>query len=60
MNLKLSEDRAKSVKSFLISQGVNPNSIKAVGFGFSQPKVSNDSEEGKALNRRVEILLIKN
>jgi outer membrane protein OmpA-like peptidoglycan-associated protein len=59
MNQKLSEDRAKSVKNFMISQGVNPNSIIAVGYGFSRPKVSNDTEEGKALNRRVEILLIK-
>lgn len=58
MNLKLSEDRANSVKNFLISQGVSPLRIKAIGYGYSKPIASNDTDEGKALNRRVEILFI--
>lgn len=56
MNQKLSEDRANNVKNFLIQQGVPASKIRAFGFGFSKPKASNDSEEGKALNRRVEIV----
>jgi outer membrane protein OmpA-like peptidoglycan-associated protein len=58
MNLKLSEDRANSVKNFLISQGVSPLRIKAVGYGYSKPIASNETDEGKALNRRVEILFV--
>lgn len=58
MNLKLSEDRANSVKNFLISQGVSPLRIKAIGYGYSKPVATNDTDEGKALNRRVEILFI--
>jgi outer membrane protein OmpA-like peptidoglycan-associated protein/Mg-chelatase subunit ChlD len=56
MNLKLSEDRANSVKNYLTLQGVSPSKIKSVGYGYSRPKASNETEEGKALNRRVEIL----
>lgn len=58
MNQKLSEDRANSVKNFLISQGVNPTLIQVIGFGFSKPKTTNETEEGKAENRRVEIRFI--
>lgn len=58
MNQKLSEERANSVKNFLISQGVNPTLIQVIGFGFSKPKNTNETEEGKAENRRVEIRFI--
>ena len=58
MNQKLSEERANSVKNFLISQGVNPTLIQVIGFGFSKPKTTNETEEGKAENRRVEIRFI--
>jgi len=56
MNQKLSEDRSQSVRNFLIQQGIKPNLIKTMGFGFSKPKATNDTEEGRALNRRVEII----
>ena len=58
MNQKLSEERANSVKNFLISKGVNPSFIQSIGFGFSKPKTTNETEEGKAENRRVEIRFI--
>ena len=58
MNQKLSEERANSVKNFLISQGVNPTLIQVICFGFSKPKTTNETEEGKAENRRVEIRFI--
>ena len=55
-NRKLSENRAKAVKNYLIKKGINDRRLIAVGFGFSRPKTTNRTEEGKALNRRVELL----
>ena len=58
-NRKLSENRAKAVKNFLIKKGINDQRLIAVGFGFSRPKTTNRTEEGKALNRRVELLPVR-
>lgn len=58
-NQKLSEDRAKAVAEYLIKSGINPDKIKTIGFGARQPLVSNDTEEGRAVNRRVEFELFK-
>lgn len=60
VNQKLSEDRANTVKDYLILKGVKPNSLSAEGFGEKHPISTNDTEEGKALNRRVEIIIITN
>lgn len=54
-NLKLSEKRAEAVRMFLISQGCNPELLQAIGYGKSKPGNSNDTEKGRALNRRVEL-----
>ncbi len=54
-NMSLSIDRANSVKSFLVNAGINAANISVKGFGVTQPVSSNDTEEGKAQNRRVEI-----
>jgi len=56
-NLELSQKRAKSIKKYLEKMGVDPARIKAQGFGESQPIASNETEEGKAQNRRVEFRL---
>lgn len=56
-NKKLSEERANSVKSYLISKGLATNRIEAKGFGQTQPIADNKSVEGKAKNRRVQIVL---
>ncbi len=56
-NLVLSTRRAASVVSFLVSQGVNPNIISAKGFGETHPVASNDTPEGRAANRRIEITI---
>jgi outer membrane protein OmpA-like peptidoglycan-associated protein len=56
-NLDLSERRAKSVRQFLISQGVPDDRIQAKGVGFAQPVAPNKTAEGRANNRRVEIIL---
>ena len=54
-NQGLSERRAESVRSHLIGRGVPASRLTAVGFGESQPIASNDTAEGRALNRRVEL-----
>ena len=53
-NQRLSEARAVAVKSMLTNEfGIAPNRISTVGYGYDQPIASNDTEEGRAMNRRV-------
>jgi OOP family OmpA-OmpF porin len=49
--------RADNVRTFLISQGLNPNLVLSKGFGDADPVASNDTPEGRAKNRRVELSL---
>lgn len=56
-NQELSQKRAETVMQYLISQGVKPDLVSAKGFGEEQPVASNDTKEGRAQNRRVEITL---
>jgi len=56
-NLILSQKRAEDVMQYMISQGVKPNLASAHGFGDSNPVASNDTPEGRAQNRRVEVTL---
>ncbi|MES2679718.1 MAG: OmpA family protein [Bacteroidota bacterium] len=58
-NRDLSEERAKAVAEYLISKGVEPTRISYNGFGSQQPIASNDTEEGKQKNRRVEFITSK-
>lgn len=58
-NMSLSVDRANSVKSYLVNAGFSADNFSIKGFGESQPVSSNSNEEGRALNRRVEIKVIK-
>jgi outer membrane protein OmpA-like peptidoglycan-associated protein/uncharacterized protein YidB (DUF937 family) len=53
-NLKLSQQRADSVRRFLIDKGVNSKSLVAKGYGDSNPIASNDSDQGRFKNRRIE------
>lgn len=57
-NNKLSETRANAVKNLFISEGVSDTRITAVGLGKSMPVATNDTPEGRQLNRRVEITVI--
>jgi OOP family OmpA-OmpF porin len=59
VNKKLSEDRAAAVKAALIDRGVPADRVTSVGWGAETPVASNDTEEGKLKNRRVEITLQK-
>jgi OOP family OmpA-OmpF porin len=54
-NRKLSEARAGAVRDYLVKQGIAPERIRAKGFGPAQPVASNDTAEGRAQNRRVEL-----
>ncbi|MGA2295937.1 MAG: OmpA family protein [FCB group bacterium] len=57
-NIKLSEDRAKAVADYFFKNNVNQKRVKYKGYGESKPIASNDTEEGKQLNRRVEFKII--
>jgi OOP family OmpA-OmpF porin len=54
-NQALSQRRAEAVQRYLIGKGVPASRMHARGFGESQPKAGNDTDEGRALNRRVEL-----
>jgi chemotaxis protein MotB len=56
-NLELSQKRADPVMQFMIARGVNPRLVSAQGFGEQDPVASNDTPEGRAQNRRVELTL---
>ena len=56
-NIDLSSRRADNVVAYLESQGVNPNIISAKGFGDTHPVASNDTPDGRAKNRRIEIVM---
>lgn len=58
-NVKLSESRAKSVVNYLVAAGVPAARLKFKGYGASQPAVPNDTEANRALNRRIEMVVLK-
>jgi len=57
MNQTLSENRAGSVRDYLVQEGVSTNSVSSRGFGNSLPVASNDNSAGRQQNRRVELLV---
>jgi outer membrane protein OmpA-like peptidoglycan-associated protein len=58
LNQRLSEERARSVAGTLEGFGVNPARLSIRGFSYTQPVASNDTPEGRAKNRRVEMRLV--
>jgi outer membrane protein OmpA-like peptidoglycan-associated protein len=58
-NLKLSESRAKSVVNYLVAAGVPAARLKFKGYGSSKPTASNDTVADRALNRRIEMVILK-
>ncbi len=58
-NLELSKNRASAVRQYLVQQGCDGSRIEALGMGMSKPVASNDTESGRAQNRRVEIRITK-
>ena len=59
LNQKLSEERANSVRDFLINEGIDASRLEAVGYGEERPIATNNTRAGRTQNRRVEINLIK-
>ncbi|GBU24478.1 OmpA domain protein [Fibrobacteria bacterium R8-3-H12] len=59
-NQKLSEQRAKAVMQYLIERGVAANRLQSVGYGLTKPVADNKTEEGRAKNRRVELVIKDN
>ena len=57
-NLKLSENRAKSVLVYLSEHGITADRISSKGFGETKPVTTNESEEGKQQNRRVQFIIL--
>lgn len=58
-NLKLSERRAQSVHDYLVARGVDPSRLSAKGYGEAQPIDTNETPEGRELNRRVELKVLE-
>ncbi|MEN8375442.1 MAG: OmpA family protein [Gemmatimonadota bacterium] len=56
-NMNLSRERAQSTADYLMSRGVSPSRVRVVALGESEPVASNDTADGRQLNRRVEIAM---
>jgi len=56
-NMALSEKRALSVQGYLVSQGLDPGTLSAQGFGMNNPVADNSTAQGRQKNRRVEIVV---
>jgi outer membrane protein OmpA-like peptidoglycan-associated protein len=57
-NIKLSNDRASAVVAYLNIKGIDPKRLSFKGFGAAQPIADNNSEEGRARNRRTELKVV--
>jgi outer membrane protein OmpA-like peptidoglycan-associated protein len=58
-NMKLSHDRAKSVRDYLVNAGITSERIQAKGYGELNPVATNDTEEGRKTNRRTEFVILE-
>ncbi len=56
-NLKLSQQRARAVMNWLFQQGIAEQQLSAIGYGSQRPIADNDTEEGRAINRRIEFVV---
>lgn len=59
-NFTLSDNRAKSVREYILSKGIDPSRIISQGYGETKPVAPNDNAENRQLNRRVEFKILKN
>ncbi|AKF03273.1 OmpA family protein [Sandaracinus amylolyticus] len=55
-NLRLSEQRAQAVRDYLVQHGIDAGRVEAIGVGDAEPVAPNDTEEGRAQNRRIEVV----
>jgi OmpA-OmpF porin, OOP family len=59
-NFKLSDNRAKSVREYIVAKGIAASRIVSKGYGETKPMSTNETDEGRQLNRRVEFTILKN
>jgi outer membrane protein OmpA-like peptidoglycan-associated protein len=59
-NFKLSDERARSVREYILSKGIAASRIQSKGYGERKPVAPNDTDENRQLNRRVEFTILKN
>ena len=59
-NFTLSDDRARSVMEYILSKGIATSRIISQGYGETKPVATNETDEGRQLNRRVEFKILKN
>jgi outer membrane protein OmpA-like peptidoglycan-associated protein len=57
-NMEISEQRAKAVVDYIVGEGIDPDRLNYKGYGDTKPIASNDTEEGRIINRRVEFQII--
>ena len=58
-NQTLSVQRAQAIRKYLVQKGIDPDNLVVAGYGSSKPVASNVTEKGRALNRRVEFIVIE-
>lgn len=58
-NMKLSQDRAEAVRKYLLSKKINAERVSSIGYGETRPIATNETEEGKAQNRRVQMAIVR-
>lgn len=58
-NMRLSSLRADAVKQYMVQRGIAPNRLFTIGYGETRPTASNDTDEGRRLNRRTEFIIIQ-
>lgn len=58
LNMQLSRDRVHTIRNFMVNEGVNPTRISVKAFGGTKPIASNETEETRKLNRRVEFIIL--
>jgi len=59
-NVNLSNDRAASVRAYLIDKGINESRVRSIGYGETKPLKKNDTDKNRQINRRVEFVILKN
>ena len=59
-NARLSKDRASAVRKYLLNKDIDPDRIVSMGYGESVPVATNDTDEGRQQNRRVEFKILEN
>jgi outer membrane protein OmpA-like peptidoglycan-associated protein len=57
--MKLSHDRAKTVRDYLVTGGIASSRVQSKGYGETNPVATNDNEEGRKANRRTEFIILE-